>query len=110
MAFPRFLACTCFANGQVLFYEISYTCRNGACAQARSAQLPIERNQAFPVSPARDKGVPDGAEVQTPVALRGTCFVMRQVLFYAEVSGFDRSMRPPLNEEAIEELSCRCRR
>ena len=91
MAFPRFLVCTCFSNGQVLFYEHRYTCRNGACAQARSAQLPIERNEAFPVSPARDKGVPNGAEAQTPVALRGTCFVMRQVLFYAEVSGFDRS-------------------
>ena len=92
------------------FFEISYTCRNGACAQARSAQLPIERNQAFPVSPARDKGVPDGAEVQSPVALRGTCFVMRQVLFYADVSGFDSAVGPPLNEEATGLLSCRCRR
>ena len=31
------------------------------------------------------RDLPDGAEVQTPVALRGTCFVMRQVLFYADV-------------------------
>ena len=81
VAFPRFLACTCFANGQVLFYEHRYTSRNGACAQAKSAQFHVRRNQAFPVSPARDKGVPDGEEVQVPVALRGTCFVMRQVLF-----------------------------
>ena len=63
------------------FFWSHYTSRNGACAQARSAQRPIERNEAFTVSPARDKGVPDGAEAQTPVALRGTCFVMRQVLF-----------------------------
>ena len=81
VAFPRFLACTCFANGQVLFYEHRYTSRNGACAQAKSAQFHVKRNQAFPVSPARDKGVPDGEEVQVPVALRGTCFVMKQVLF-----------------------------
>ena len=85
VAFPRFLACTCFANGQVLFFGSRYTSRNSACAQARSTQRPIERNEAFPVSPARDEGVPNGAEVQTPVGLRGTCFVMRQVLFYADV-------------------------
>ena len=60
---------------------------NSAFAQDRASGVHIEKEQAFPVSPARDKGVPDGAEVQSPVALRGTCFVMRQVLFL--------SIKPP---------------
>ena len=39
---------------------------NSAFAQDRASGVHIEKEQAFPVSPARDKGVPDGAEVQSP--------------------------------------------
>ena len=60
--------------GESLFLFMSC---NGAFTQDIGNRAQVETEQAFPVSAIRAKGVPDGAEVQSPVALRGTCLVMR---------------------------------